>query len=207
MPVVLSQQSSTKAWAVWKIVEDEATLLQKSDVTEGINPSLTHPHKRLEFAAGRALMAWLLNQNGITNEGIYKDTFGKPFLKNSLVHISLSHSYPFVAAIIDFNKNTGIDLEQPKQNLLRVAPRILNTLELQNAANDVIKHCVYWCAKETLIKVYGKKDLIFKEEMLLDNFSLSTSGSITGHILRKGHESTHALHYVVEKDFVIVFVE
>jgi phosphopantetheinyl transferase len=205
MPVIQSQRSDTQFWGVWRIDESEDTLLSQIRAVDEINDIIKHPHKRLEFVAGRVLLAWLLEQFHITYSGIRKDAYGKPFLRDNSLHISMSHSYPYVAAIVDQKKNTGIDIEQPKHNLLRVAPRILHKNELNNAGKDVIKHCVYWCAKETLIKIHGKKDLVFKEEMLVEDFMLTDAGLLKAHIQRKGQESMHTLHYLVEKEYILVF--
>src|SRR5690606_11645385 len=111
-----------------------------------------NPRKRLEFLAGRALIRALLREWNLPYPGLTKDAYGKPFLIGSPLHLSLSHSYPFVAAVLHRHKNVGIDLEQPKDKLLRIAPRVLCADELRNAGNDVVKHCVYWCAKEALVK-------------------------------------------------------
>src|SRR5690606_17907428 len=98
-------------------------------------------------------------------------------------HISLSHSYPYVTVIIDTEKSVGIDLEHFKSKLLRIAPRMFSPLELKDAGNSVEKNCVYWSAKEALMKVYGKKDLVFSENLLVESFKLESTGVLTGHII------------------------
>jgi 4'-phosphopantetheinyl transferase len=203
MPVDRIHSSPERLWGLWKIAEDESSLTGRIP-SEEISPALTNGLKRLEFLAGRVLIQSLLRQWDITYKGIEKDVYGKPFLLASDVHISLSHSYPFVAAILHRQKNVGIDLEQPKDKLLRIAPRILSSTELQDAGDNIVKHCVYWCAKETLIKIYGKKNLVFAQNLLVSPFNLAKNGHIIGQIIANNIETAIPLEYIVSDGFVVV---
>src|SRR5690606_16594979 len=111
---------------------------------------------------------------------------------------------PYVAAYLHQQASVGIDLEQPKSKLLRIAPRILDAVELTDAGDDVMKHCVYWCAKEVLVKVHGKKDLIFAENIKISPFLLEKSGEITGRIIVNHSETPVKLHYEIQADFAVV---
>lgn len=204
MPVDRIYASEDSCWGLWKITEDEASL-QKEVIGEVVPPTLVNPLKRREFLAGRSLIKALLSKWQFPYHGIEKDRYGKPFLTDKNLHISISHSYPFVAAIIHRQKNVGIDLEQPKDKLLRIAHRILAADELSNAGEDVVKHCVYWCAKETLIKIYGKKDLIFSKNLLIAPFSLQSKGDLIGRIVVNNTETAIPLEYIVSDNFVVVF--
>lgn len=203
MPVDRVYSFPTSIWGMWKITEDEAVLADEVPA-EKIPDGLTNPLKRLEFLAGRALIKALLKQWDIRYDRLEKDSFGKPFLSGSSVHISLSHSYPHVAAVVNKEKNVGIDLEQPKDKLLRIAHRILAPDELQDAGDNVTKHCIYWCAKETLIKIYGKKDLIFSSNLRISPFPMGPSGHLVGRIVANDQETTIPLQYTVFDNFVVV---
>lgn len=203
MPVDRVYSSPTSVWGMWKITEDEAVLAREVPA-EKVPDALTNPLKRLEFLAGRALIKALLKRWEIPFQRLEKDTFGKPYLAGSPVHISLSHSYPHVAAVLNREKNVGIDLEQPKDKLLRIAHRILAPDELQDAGENVTKHCVYWCAKEALIKIYGKKDLIFSANLRIAPFPMAPSGHLVGRIVADNQETTIPLQYTVFENFVVV---
>ncbi len=189
--------------ALWHITEDEATLA-KAFVHENCPAHIISPHKRLEWFAGRILIQYLAGTAGITFLGIHKDEFGKPFLNESNHHISLSHSYPYVAAQIHPDHSVGIDIEQPKEKLFRIAPRILDETELKDAGHDMVKHCVYWCAKEALYKVYGKRGLLFTNHLHLKPFDLKESGELVGWIDANGKKAFVDLYYIVDKDYVLV---
>jgi 4'-phosphopantetheinyl transferase EntD len=203
MPIDRIYTSPEAIWGYWKIEEDERALAL--DVPfETTPPALTNPLKRLEFLAGRVLIKTLLDVWEMPFDGLTKDEFGKPFLTGSHMKTSLSHSYPYVAAILHRHKNVGIDLEQPKNKLLRIGPRVLSASELEDAGQDIVKHCIYWCAKESMIKIHGKKDLIFSRNLIITPFSLRSSGHLVGRIIANHTETTIPLDYHVTDNFVVV---
>jgi 4'-phosphopantetheinyl transferase len=203
MPLESLHTHSDSAWALWKITEEEQALAPKVQWHEQVPQYITNSMKRLEFLAGRVLLQELLKIWDLEFTGLTKDDQGKPFFKNLSWHLSLSHSYPYVAAIIDRKKSVGIDLEQPKEKLLRIAPRVLSREELENAGSDIVKHCVYWCAKEALIKVYGKRHLTLAEHLLISPFSLGNEGNLTGRIIADNTVVSVPLYYRVYDNFVV----
>ncbi len=201
----LEYQAEERAWGIWKITEDEQSLLDQVKDYESISETVTHPEKRLEFIAGRVLARNLLEALGKSFEGVTKDVFGKPFFKQNTYQLSLSHSFPYVAALTDIRKSVGIDLEQIKKKLLKIGPRVLHPSELQDAGDDETKHCIYWCAKEAMIKIYGKKDLVFSEHLFINPFKLEKEGRLTGKIIANETETNIPLQYFVYDNFVVVF--
>ena len=193
-----------RTWALWRIEEEEETLAEIVPF-EKISDTITSPQKRLEWIAGRVLVKEVMEAMDLNYHGIVKDEFGKPFLEGYDYQLSLSHSFPFVAVLLDKYESVGIDLEQPKEKLLRIAPRIHSEDELIDAGTDIIKHCIYWCAKEALIKIYGKKDLIFSENMKILPFHRQMHGDIIGKIIVKDVERVIPLWYQVTSEFVLVF--
>jgi 4'-phosphopantetheinyl transferase len=204
MPLEKLHQTTDTAWALWKINEDEPTLAKMLSPFEAVPSYLSNPFKRLEFLAARVLIKALLKEWNLTFNGLTKDEFGKPFLKDLPHQISLSHSYPYVAVITDNKRNVGIDLEQPKEKLLKIAPRVLEKRELKDAGDNIVKHCVYWCAKESLVKIHGKKDLVFAENLKIKPFSLEKQGDLIGRIIVDNKETAIPLQYFIYENFVVV---
>ncbi len=203
MPLIKIQNTGNQsAWALWFISEDEQEFA--SLMEEQPDATIINPIKRLEWLAGRVLLRQLTEQVGLTYQGTFKDEYGKPFLKNLPHHISLSHSFPYVAAQIDLQEDIGIDLEQPKSKLLTIAHRILSPTELIDAGQDVVKHCVYWCAKETMYKAYGKKGLHFSDQLHIKPFVLLNGGDLYGRINAKGRSRDLTMSYIIQPDYVLV---
>jgi 4'-phosphopantetheinyl transferase len=205
MPLEKIVLETERAWALWRITEDEDTLSAQLETIESPPSTITNMGKRLEWIAGRLLVKEVSKRMELPFQGIVKDEYGKPYPSGYPYHLSLSHSFPYVATIFDKRGPVGIDLEQPKDKLLRVAHRIHSVTELQDAGTDIVKHCVYWCAKETLIKIHGKKDLVFAENMHIEPFELREEGDIRGRIIVPEGVTIIPLRYMVFGSFVIVF--
>lgn len=204
MPLEKIHTETDRAWGLWLIEESEEALRSQVNASEAIPATFTNANKRLEHIAARALVKTLMESLGLTYQGIRKDEFGKPFPEGSEYQLSLSHSYPYVAALLDRKISVGIDLEQFKVKLLKIAPRVLSESEVKDAGNDLKKHCVYWCAKEALIKIYGKKHLVLAQNLQIDPFSLGTEGDISGRIIVDGTETKVPLYYQVWDEFAVV---
>jgi 4'-phosphopantetheinyl transferase len=206
MPLVkLEKTAKQSGWAIWFVTETKQELESLS--VEECPSEIISLQKKLEWMAGRVLIKTLVEQFGLDYHGLRKDEFGKPFLNKHSHHISLSHSFPYVAAQIDFHQPVGIDLEQPKEKLLKVAPRVMADYELADAGQDILKHCVYWCAKEALYKVYGKRGLIFSNHLNIEPFSLSNSGELKGRIEERGIEIKVNLFYSVQPFYILVYTK
>jgi len=65
---------------------------------------------------------------------------------------------------------------------------------------------VYWCAKETLYKIYGKRALHFKEDLLIEPFEYKGKGVISGCISVGKMKETYSLHYEKICDYMLVYV-
>jgi len=202
MPLLKLQTNHQSGWGLWFVAEAEKEFREM--VAEPVENEIIHPHKRLEWLAARALVKALTEQIGITYEGIIKDEFGKPHLTNADHHISLSHSYPYVAAQINHSQAVGIDLEKPRPQLLRIAHRVLSREEQVDAGENIIKHCVYWCAKEAMYKSHGKRGLHFSSQLLVKPFSLQNSGELQGRIITNEQQQPVALQYQIQPDYVMV---
>ena len=206
MPLIKIHHTDNQgAWALWYITETEQELF--SVLQEQPESAIIHTSKRMEWLAGRMLLKQLTEQLGVEYQGTFKDEFGKPFLKNLPHHISMSHSFPYVAAQIDLHHEIGIDLEQPKAKLLTIAHRILAPGELNDAGTNMVKHCVYWCAKEAMYKVYGKKGLFFLDQLNIEPFTLENTGDIYGKIKTKDSTRQLTMTYIIQPDYVLVITK
>ncbi|MFO7256659.1 MAG: 4'-phosphopantetheinyl transferase superfamily protein [Bacteroidota bacterium] len=204
MPLEKIEDNRGNPWGLWRIEEDETQLEAAAASPERIPETIRHPHKRLEWHAARVLVKTLMHRCGLTFHGIIKDTFGKPFPAGSDYHLSLSHSYPYVAAYLHATNSVGIDIQPPRPSLLRIAHRILDPSELAFAGSDLNTHCVIWCAKEVLIKVHGRKDLIFSKNLKISPFSINSKGYFSGSIIVGPTETEVRLYYEMHPAFALV---
>ncbi len=168
---------------IWQLEESVDEL--KESLPEWLDFSeyseISHPQKKREWLAGRRLFISLCKEAGIPFQGIWKSPEGKPFLLGSAAHISLSHSEHLVAAALHFHSPVGIDLEQPREQLCRIATKFLSPPEHAHAAADPDLLCRYWCAKEAVFKLFGEKKISFREHIRLtppDDITLPWSAAV-----------------------------
>ena len=187
MPITkIEKVNPHSAIGLWRIDETEEELFQLmalDSILQMPTSDISNTIKKQEWMAGRLVLKALVEFMGLKYEGIYKDEVGKPHLNIHPSHISLTHSYPWVGAVICEQKSVGIDLEQPKGKLRRIAYKFLNNIELEQADNNIEKLCVYWCAKEALYKLKGRKGIIFKENLMVEPFELDDKFELIGNIV------------------------
>ncbi len=199
-------EASGKCWLLWKIDEaaDHLDTLVPWDHEESTEINqISHPNKRLEWFAARAAIRELTKRAGITYQGIYKDPFGKPYLIENPAHISITHSFPYVGVVLDPRRAVGIDIEKPKEKLLKIAPRFLNDTEIKEAENLIEKLAIYWCAKESIYKMLGRNALIFKENIAIAPFQMKSKGTIYGTVIVKDSKKVYPIYYEKRGDFTL----
>jgi len=173
MPLVHSEKiEETSTLLVWKLTETEAEL--QYNLGNGFNQQelgkISHPQKKREWLASRMLIKTLAEQFGINYVGIHKDEHGKAFLIDNDSHISITHTFDFVAVAINPAAAVGIDMEKVDPKLQRTSGKYLSPPEFAHANEEMSRLCMYWCAKEALYKLYGKKKISFKDSIFIEPF-------------------------------------
>lgn len=196
---------------IWKLDEPESffTKHQGKLVSNIKNlESITHTKRRTEWLAGRWLVLQLAERINLPFNGIWTDEFNKPHLVEENASISLSHASPYVVAILNTKGLCGIDVEKLRDKLIPLAPKFLNDNELAEASNNLAKLAVLWGAKEALYKLHGRKSLIFKSNLAIENFNfVNGSGSFTG-LLKLGNKNEwYSMKAEKFDDYVLVYTE
>ncbi len=185
MPIILQKKYPNDIHlAVWQITErhDELQAILPSEIlTDAELASISHPQKQVEFFCSRLVIKHLADSLGVEYLGIKKDKFGKPYLVGSEWQMSITHTTNYVAAVMHPTEAVGIDMEKPSEKLQRVAHRFLSENENIEAQNDIEKLCIYWSAKEALYKLYGKRKVIFSENLYIFPFQKEAK-QITGQL-------------------------
>lgn len=178
------------------IAEDEPTLRRNLSITASELDDLagiSHPAQRVEWLACRVAVQQLVEAQGLVYTGLQKDEFGKPHLLAAPWHISLSHTSGWAAAVLHKTRPVGIDIEPIRDQFRRVVPRVLSEVEIAHADGNPQRLAVYWCAKEALYKLYGKRQLTFREHLHIEPFADGAS-HLTGHVRLPNHEAQLAIY-------------
>ena len=168
MAIIKTIESGSSTISVWKIDESADQLIHLID--ERIFDSfafakITHPERKREWLASRALLSIALKEKQIDYSKLCKDNKGKPFLENCKYKMSISHSHKYCAVILSENNFVGVDIESNFEKAYKLRSKFMNDLELELTKENIKTAALIWSAKETIYKAYGKRGLIFKDDM------------------------------------------
>ena len=120
-----------------------------------------------ESIAARFCLHEICNKQLLENVELSFDENGAPIFLNSSLNISLTHSYPFVAAIVSKKNQVGIDIEKKGRNIQKIAPRFLNSREFEKWNTNDHQLTLAWSIKESIYKASKIKGLSFQNEINL----------------------------------------
>jgi len=160
--------------------------------------------RKREWLCVRILLKTLTNENLII---LYNENH-KPFLKNTTMNISISHSRNYVAVYLDSKKHLGIDIEELRGQILKIKNKFLSPTELNfsQGKNEIAMYTILWCIKEALYKFYSKRLLDFKTELAVEPFELKPQGMIWALIIKENYKKLLSVNYVCEATYSIAFV-
>ena len=182
---------------VWKIEEPLEFFEQLPSSWPPIN--LANPIKRLESLAARYCLYDLCKRIGLTDVVLLQDERQRPYLLDSDWKISLSHSYPYVAAACRHKKEVGIDIEKKGRKIENIAPRFLNKDEFNDRSGNHSALTIAWSIKESIYKAANIPGLSFRDAIALDMHTENPSAK--ARIL--GGEITANYYWEEFDDFVI----
>lgn len=203
--------------AVWKIEENEDYFIRHLNWTleERRHFETLIGRRRIEWLSSRLLICQL--SNIADSSYILKDSFGKPSLKGLQINISISHTKGYVAAYIS-PKNIGIDIQNIVSKIHRIAHKFLFLDELHAIPEDKLVDSlhIYWGAKESLYKAFGRKELKFREHIRiqLDHMLRHSEPwdslypmAFTGYIMKASFFEEFNLQAVRINDVILVYGE
>lgn len=209
MPLVQQEnKSSALHLGLWAVTESESWFLEQrtlSALERSEFQTLRTPTRRMEWLAARHLTEYLAGND--PRFVFQKDGYGKPHLLHSGQHISISHSHGLCAAMLA-PVRCGVDIQKVVEKIGRIAPRFLRPEEIDclSRADQLLHLHVFWGAKESLYKAYGRKSLDFREHILIEPFVFQPAGGrCTGWLQKGGQEEAFELYYRFFGDFVWVY--
>jgi 4'-phosphopantetheinyl transferase len=204
------QVDADTEFALWRIEEEADTLyrqLQLNEQEKAYVEQLANGKRHLHWLATRVLLRTMLDTSEYIDCKI--DSHGKPYLVNLPYHISLSHSFDYAAVMISKSRPVGIDIEQIKQKVERIAPKFLTPAERATISIDnKIEHLyVCWCAKEAVYKCYGQKEVSFLDNLALLPFNFATEGSLDVNLHKGEVNLDYKVEYLQYEDYMLGYVK
>jgi len=188
---------------IWRVEEDEASLKVIVGGTDfpGL-AKINHPRRRLEWLAARSL----LREFGYNGHVLYHPT-RRPFLAESHAHLSISHSFPYVAVLLSNSFSVGVDVESFNRPFVEVSDKYLSIQEKKWVdLNDNHRLALIWSAKEALYKLPGMEGLTGADMDIKPIDSISSSGVLNATIRLGGTIQKFELNYFYIGNFNVVWV-
>jgi phosphopantetheinyl transferase len=194
-------------YAIWKISETVSELESSITLREGekeLYRSFVAESRKKQWLSYRILIRALLLPDDFPVE---YDPSGKPFLAGSDYHISVTHSDDLAAVIMSRTSRVGIDLEKMKSRIEKVKDKFIHPAESEAFGADMgLEHLTLtWCAKEALYKIYGHRELDFRDHIRVE---IPTSAGVRfkAEIGYKGKFSQYWLYSEKFGDFILVYL-
>lgn len=155
---------------LWKITEDSGELHRAVKLNTS-SQNRVDSMKSVSHQKGFLAVRMLLQHIGYTDFDLYYDAFGKPHLTDGKC-ISISHSHTFSAIAIS-DQPIGLDVEQVKEKILKIASRFMDVSHLENLSEieKRIKATVIWGIKESIFKIKNIEGISFRNHIFEEDFS------------------------------------
>lgn len=168
----------------------------------------TPKHNKHWLSSRAALCKWFRDAQQIR---VTKDEHNKPALQvdGTWYHLSITHSFEYAAVLFSTDHLVALDLEKIDARVTRVADKFLHEEEaafISKLSETVLAQTITWSAKETLYKLYGKKELLFKRDLRVYPFSISATAFTFDGSVKKDAFSLHVpVHAEIFGDFVLTY--
>ncbi len=190
----------------WYIKEEESFFLSQMDLTAAEETRLEQikGNRRLEWLAGRWLVHCLTkSEKRLLCEA---DKFGKPHLVNTSHEISLSHSSGQVVTAIMSKQPVGIDVQKLVPKIERIAHKYMRPEETNSLGAFKMEHLhIYWGAKESLYKAYGRRQLDFIKHIHIEPFAYQAKGTCRGWVKKDKFQKEYQISFEQIEDYVLVY--
>ena len=206
MPFIKKIELEVGTVGIWELTETAEELNNSfvfSSTEKEEFEKIRSDKRKKEYIASRLILQELLNKK---IEIEYLIT-GKPILKNTQLHISISHSENIVVVIVS-NHKIGIDVEILNRNIDQVARRFLSKEEynfIQNASESQSAKIIYWGAKESIFKCSDYQGVHFYQQIFIHPFKIKNEGSFSGKLISGNITENYKLCYFPHQNNMIVF--
>jgi 4'-phosphopantetheinyl transferase len=187
---------------LWKIEESFEDLFDEIALTD-LNYIRLNTMKSESHQKGFLSVRMLLKHCGYSDFDLIYDQNGKPHLKDGN-HISISHSNNFSAIAIS-DQIIGIDIEQCKEKVLRIASRFMDVTHLENLSHQgqIQKSTVVWGIKESIFKIKNEKGISFPDHIFESDFQLSAK-KCTAELHFNNFIEDFTIHFDLFEDYAYV---
>lgn len=196
--------------AVWQITETEEEL-------KALSSTPSDEMEEISYIKSESLRKQRLAVRALLNE-LFEDKVylahhdnGKPYIENSSINISITHTDKYVAVILDDQDEVGIDIESLDRDFSVVEKKALSEDEIDDLDDDKEEKneqlALYWCAKEAIFKKMSQYHVDFAEQIEVERFHMKGEGELEATFIHKdGYEEELDLGYMTFDRHILVWV-
>lgn len=172
--IILKDNAKLYLWKISEDIEELNRAVKLNDSSQNRVDSMKSESHQKGFLAVRMLLQHI----GYNDFDLYYDAFGKPHLSDGKC-ISISHSHTFSAIAIS-DHPIGLDVEQVKEKILKIASRFMDVSHLENLSETekMKKATVIWGIKESIFKIKNESGISFPKHIFEKEFNLESKKTI-----------------------------
>ena len=186
-------------WGIWEIEEEEDWFFKQWQLSPEENQHFNKlkGRKKLEYLSARHLVHLL---TGLDHRvPMHTSLTGKPcFLWDPTLHLSISHSHQYAAAILSKSCKVGIDIQLIVPQMRKVAKRVFSSTELSflSTENELEMLHILWGIKEAVFKAFGLGGIDFKNQIGVHPFIYQyPKGSFKAGLIKENQIITYSGTY------------
>lgn len=191
---------------VWKVTESFTELFKETPLKDvclhRLEQMKSEVHQRCFLSVRK-----LLEQAGYTDLDLVYNENGKPMLIDGN-HISITHSFDFSAIIIS-DRNTGIDLEQRREKIIRIAHKFTDFendfFDKSDKIQTIRQLTAIWGIKEAIYKFYSIKGLSLKNHINVLPFDIN-SGEIEALVTYGNFHYKHQARFEELENYTMTYL-
>ena len=194
--------------SLWEVVESEEELLNLSSIPNDEIEELKQTKslaRRREKLAVRALLNELFD--GKVYLGHHDN--GRPFLQNSLIEISISHTNRYVCVLTHPEESVGVDIESLERSFSAVEKKALSLEEIENLSDKSrnLHLAIHWSVKEAVYKRMSLSDVDFSKQIEIKKFTPRDNGELDVLFISKdGQEQEFEVSYEVFDNHILAWL-
>ena len=163
MPLIDTFYDNNSKIGIWEIDNNDKLSKYNQWLSASYHPDVLNYKNKTRIQ--QVFAARMLSNELYPGYELCQNKQKKPFLKPPDFYISLSNDNNYVA-MIGSNIRCGIDIQSEKSNIKKIQHKFVNTYDCINNGN--LNELMWlWCAKETLYKVFGVPEILFKEHLIV----------------------------------------
>lgn len=172
------------------------------------NSDISHPLKRLQTMAGRNLLIELFPDLPLSLVEIAPTR--KPFIPGDPFHFSISHCRNFAAAIVSRTARVGVDVELCADKIIKIKNKFLTEQEQSMLLNihqpENLKFTICWSAKEAMFKWYGKGEIDFRKNLIIQSLEINNDSFKAQCLFKKEFEGKLILEGKIFGDLILAWI-